>query len=306
MPMLATDAFRHEAVFYAGPEAFLDRVASFVEEGVANGEPVMVALEAPKLRALRRRLGAAAERVEFADMGDIGHNPACIIPAWRDFVAGRSGPMRGVGEPIWPGRTPDELVECQCHEALLNSAFAETAGFHLLCPYDSVHLDREVIEEAERSHPWVGATESARYRDDTAGPPQLAEPLPAAPGRPAEHRILWDTLSGIRSHVAEHARAAGVSEARTGDLVLAAHEVATNSVRHGGGEGILRVWHDRDTVICEVSDRGRLDKPLAGRARPALDSDAGWGLWLANQLCDLVQLRTLPDGSVVRLHLRAI
>src|SRR5215207_1078091 len=172
--MLATDAFRHEAVFYAGPEAFLDRVAPFVEEGVANGEPVMVALEAPKLRALKRRLGAAAEHVEWADMGDIGHNPACIIPAWRDFVAGRSGSMRGVGEPIWPGRTPDELVECQCHEALLNHAFADAEGFHLLCPYDSAHLDRDVIEEAERSHPWVGATESVRYREDREGPPQLS------------------------------------------------------------------------------------------------------------------------------------
>ena len=96
--------FRHEAVFYAGPEAFLDRVAPFVEEGVAAGEPVMVALEAPKLRALSERLGAAAERVELVDMGDVGHNPACIIPAWRDFVgrplrrrrcaasASRSGP----------------------------------------------------------------------------------------------------------------------------------------------------------------------------------------------------------------------
>jgi anti-sigma regulatory factor (Ser/Thr protein kinase) len=304
--MLATDAFRHEAVFYAGPEAFLDRLAPFVEEGLANGEPVMVALEAPKLRALQHRLGAAAERVEFADMGDIGHNPACIIPAWRDFVAGRSGPMRGVGEPIWPGRTPDELVECQCHEALLNTAFSGTDGFHLLCPYDSVHLDREVIEEAERSHPWVGAAESVRYRADHGLPPQLSEPLPPAPGEPAEHRILWDTLGSIRALVAEHAVQAGVSKLRAGDLVLATHEVATNSIRHGGGEGILRVWHDRDTVVCEVSDRGRLDKPLAGRARPALDSEGGWGLWLANQLCDLVQLRTLPGGSVVRLHLRAI
>ena len=35
------------------------------------------------------------------------------------------------------------------------------------------------------------------------------------------------------------------------------------------------------------------------------DDGGGWGLWLANQLCDLVQLRTLPDGNVVRLHLRA-
>ena len=116
---------------------------------------------------------------------------------------------------------------------------------------------------------------------------------------------MWDTLAGIRALVAEHARAAGVSELRAGDLVLATHEVATNSIRHGGGEGVLRVWHDRDTVICEVSDRGRLDEPLAGRARPELDADGGWGLWLANQLCDLVQLRALPDGNVVRLHLRA-
>jgi len=303
--MLATDAFRHEAVFYAGPEAFLDRVAPFVEEGVANGEPVMVALEAPKLRALKRRLGAAAEHVEWADMGDIGHNPACIIPAWRDFVAGRSGSMRGVGEPIWPGRTPDELVECQCHEALLNTAFEAADGFHLLCPYDSAHLGREVIEEAERSHPWLGTAENPHYRGHAGPPPQLSVALAPAPGTPPEHRIAPETLSGIRAIVAEHARAAGVSEARTGDLVLAAHEVASNSIRHGGGEGLLRVWHEDHTVICEISDQGLLDQPLAGRTRPELGVDGGWGLWLANQLCDLVQLRTLPGGAVVRLHLRA-
>jgi anti-sigma regulatory factor (Ser/Thr protein kinase) len=295
--------FRHEAVFYAGPEAFLDRVAPFVEEGVAAGEPVMVALEAPKLEALRHRLGAGADHVVFADMGDIGHNPACIIPAWTDFVAGRSGPLRGVGEPIWPARSPVELVECQCHEALLNTAFADASDFHLVCPYDSVHLSREVIAEAERSHPWVDAAQSARYRGADA-PPQLAEPLPPAPGSPAEHVIAWDRLPDIRALVAEHALSAGVSALRAGDLVLAAHEVATNSLRHGGGEGVLRVWHDRDTVICEVRDRGRLDKPLAGRVRPELGQTDGWGLWLANQLCDLVQLRTLPGGSVVRLHLR--
>ena len=303
--MLATDAFRHEAVFYAGSEGFLDRVAPFVEEGVANGEPVMVALEAPKLRALQRRLGATAEHVEWADMGDIGHNPACIIPAWRDFVAGRSGSMRGVGEPIWPSRTPDELVECQCHEALLNHAFDSTDGFHLLCPYDAAHLGRDVIEEAERSHPWVGAAENPHYRGHAQPPPQFSAPLPDAPGDTAQHRIAEETLPEIRAQVGEHARAAGISDARAGDLVLATHEVAANSIAHGGGEGLLRIWHEDHSVICEVSDGGRLEQPLAGRARPELDAEGGWGLWLANQLCDLVQLRTLPGGSVVRLHLRA-
>ena len=298
--------FRHEAVFYAGPEAFLDRVAPFVEEGVAAGEPVMVALEAPKLRALSERLGGAAERVELVDMGDVGHNPACIIPAWRDFVAGRSGPLRGVGEPIWPGRSPAELVECQCHEALLNHAFADTDGFHLVCPYDAAHLDRDVIEEAERSHPWVGAAESARYRGADGPPPQLCAPLPtrARRARPSTASRGRRSTASARSSPSTRARPASAPE-RAGDLVLATHEVATNSIRHGGGEGTLRVWHDDGMVICEVRDRGRIDQPLAGRARPALGhGQGGWGLWLANQLCDLVQLRTLPDGNVVRLHLR--
>ena len=240
-------------------------------------------------------------------MGDIGHNPACIIPAWRDFVAGRSGPMRGVGEPIWPGRTPDELVECQCHEALLNHAFADAEGFHLLCPYDSAHLGREVIEEAERTHPWVGAAESVRYRG-ARRPAAAALRAAAARARPPGRAPRsCGTRSPASARWSPSTRcAAGISEVRAGDLVLATHEVATNSIRHAGGEGVLRVWHDFDTVICEVSDRGRIDKPLAGRARPDLDGRrGGWGLWLANQLCDLVQLRTLPDGSVVRLHLRA-
>ena len=85
--------------------------------------------------------------------------------------------------------------------------------------------------------------------------------------------------------------------------MLAAHEIATNSVRHGGGRGILRVWREAETVICDVRDSGRIAaQPLVGRVRPQLGATGGWGLWLANQLCDLVQLRELPEGSVVRLH----
>ncbi len=48
----------------------------------------------------------------------LGSNPACIIPAWRRFLAewapdGR--PVRGIGEPIWVGRSEAELTECQLH-----------------------------------------------------------------------------------------------------------------------------------------------------------------------------------------------
>ena len=88
--------------------------------------------------------------------------------------------------------------------------------------------------------------------------------------------------------------------------MLSFHEIATNSLRHGGGHGHLRVWAEAGRLICEVRDHGRIARqPLVGRVRPAHGQSGGWGLWLANQLCDLVQLRELPEGSVVRLHQRA-
>lgn len=64
------------------------------------------------------------------------------------------------------------------------------------------------------------------------------------------------------------------------------------------------MWHDRESVICEVCDAGRIMDPLAGRRRPAKDPVGGRGLWIANQLCELVQVRTFLTGSVVRLHVR--
>jgi len=86
--------------------------------------------------------------------------------------------------------------------------------------------------------------------------------------------------------------------------VMAVNEAATNSLQHGGGSGTLRTWSEVDRVVCEVADRGRFAAPLAGRVRPGSDTAPGRGLWLANQLCDLVQVRTSRHGTTVRLHMR--
>ena len=82
------------------------------------------------------------------------------------------------------------------------------------------------------------------------------------------------------------------------------HEVAANSVAHGHGRGTLGVWHDHGCLVCEVRDRGRVEDPLVGRARPGLNGEGGRGLWIANQLCELVQLRSFATETVVRLHVR--
>jgi hypothetical protein len=63
---------------------------------------------------------------------------------------------------------------------------------------------------------------------------------------------------------------------------------------------------ESDAVICEIRDGGQLSNPLAGRERPGAQDLGGRGLWMANQLCDLVQLRTYDDGNAVRIHMRRL
>jgi anti-sigma regulatory factor (Ser/Thr protein kinase) len=305
--MPSAGAFRHEVMLYDSRETFVDGAAPFIRDAVAAREPIMVAIGAEKIELLRSRLGEDAEQVVFADMAELGTNPARIIPAWQEFVdahADLGRPMRGIGEPIWAERSPTELIECQCHEALLNVAFAAAGDFHLICPYDTTQLEDEVIAEAERSHPYVAGAPSTAYRGDHAVP-QFAAPLAEPPAVTLELEISSDSLADLRHLTEAEAERAGLTAQRIHDLVLSVHEIATNSVRHGGGRGVLRIWSEPDALVCEVRDSGRIaQQPLVGRVRPALGQAGGWGLWLANQLCDLVQLRELPHGSVVRLHQR--
>ena len=179
--------FRHEALLYAGEDGFLEGTLPFLRAGLEAGEPMLVAVGARKVGLLRGELGSAADAVGFVDMAQLGANPARIIPAWFEFAgdAAREGTaIRGIGEPIWAGRSAPELVECQRHEALLNLAFADRPAFRLLCPYDTSALPAEVIEEACRSHPHLVEDgverESPVARDLDAVAAPFDAPLPPA------------------------------------------------------------------------------------------------------------------------------
>ena len=86
--------------------------------------------------------------------------------------------------------------------------------------------------------------------------------------------------------------------------MLCVNEIAGNSLLHGGGSGVLRMWAEPSTLICEIADSGNIADPLVGRQSPSLERVGGRGLWLANQLCDLVQIRSGGSGTVIRLHVR--
>jgi anti-sigma regulatory factor (Ser/Thr protein kinase) len=303
------ESYRHEAFFYSDDDEFMDGTLGFIQEAVADDEPILVVLAADRIDALRGELRDSADRVDFADMGEIGGNPARIIPAWQDFLVEHARPgrrVRGIGEPIWAARRADELAECHRHEALLNIAFTDPE-FWLLCPYDTQALDEAVIDEARRTHPFLRnghtSAQSAGFRGNTAIARPFDWPLsePDAPTRTLAFER--PNLRAVRALVEASASEAGLSEQRTADLALAAYELSTNSVQHGGGQGTLRVWFADGDVVCEVRDAGQITDPMVGRVRPSTGADGGRGMWLANQLCDLVQLRSFADETVTRLHM---
>jgi anti-sigma regulatory factor (Ser/Thr protein kinase) len=302
--------YRHEALFYAGADDLLAQIVPFIRDGIAAQEPTLVVLDKAKISALRRELGAEANAAVFIDMSVVGVNPARILPMWQDFVQehGRDGrQIRGIGEPIWAGRGAAELAECHRHEELLNLAFGDPS-FALLCPYDIEQLGADVIERARQTHPFAREGGATRASPSFRGAEAIAEPFeePLAPPPPDTPVLAFGVanLAAARSWVATQAASVGLPSDQTSDLLLAFNEIATNSVVHGVGDGIVSVWSRDGAVVCEIRDAGSMHNPLADRARPTPHATGGRGLWIANQLCDLVQLRTSAIGTVVRLQLR--
>jgi anti-sigma regulatory factor (Ser/Thr protein kinase) len=301
-------SYQHEAFMYRDEDEFLAGTVDFVLDAVALRQPVMVALIKPRLQLLTEALGRAADQVILVDMGELGGNPARIIPAWLSFVEQHGGldkPVRGIGEPQWAGRRPEEAIECQLHEGLLNVAVDPDIPLWLRCPYDVSALTPPLIDAALHSHPAL--VERGAFRGSTSyGGLDHVESVfrselpPAPPGTDA-FAFAGADLVRLRVHVAQRAAEAGLDRQRALDLAHAVSEIAANSVRHGGGRGELLTWVQPGALVCEVSDRGRLSNPMVGRRIPRPEADKGRGLWLANQLSDLIQIRSTPKGTAARV-----
>ena len=279
----------------------------FIEDGLDAGEPVMVAADPGAHDVGAGRPGRARGRGQVRRHGPARPNPARIIPAWQEFLDRTTDgrPVRGIGEPIWPGRRPEELIECQLHEALLNVAVDPEIPFWLICPYDAENLSPEVIEEAHRSHPVLveadsypgsGQLRRATPRRLACSAAELEEPAPRT------FEITFDPadIDGLEQLVMAELLAAGLAAEPASHLATAIDRLAVCSLNRGAGVGRVRLWRQPDAFVCEVADDTVVHDLLLGRRVPFGEEHDG--LWLANQLCDLVQLRSTATGTTVRVH----
>jgi anti-sigma regulatory factor (Ser/Thr protein kinase) len=304
-PVAAGTRFRHVGFFYRTEDDYATTVTDFLRAAMAAGEAAFAAVSPAKASLIRDALGTDTRDVEFADMTTLGRNPGRIIPQVLAFISGHARHIRYVSEPIWAGRGPAAIREATKHEALINLAFAH-ADAEILCPYDIAELDPAVIADARRTHPVLLSSGRRRMSPEYTVPSDLLTsrslPLPVPTGDAMYHTYRTD-LSLVRALVLQHARAAGLTESRASDLVLAVSEVAANTLRYTRSPGTLTLWHDDAEVVCEIHDEGTITDPLVGRRRPPADASGGHGLWLVHQVCDLVELNSDASGTTIRMHM---
>ncbi|MFM9500265.1 anti-sigma factor RsbA family regulatory protein [Streptomyces galilaeus] len=301
------EAFAHPALFYRTEQEYTRQTVAFLREGLVNGEPMAVAVPGPNLQLIKAGLGGDAEGILFLDMTEAGRNPGRIIPkVLREFAdAHATGRVRIIGEPIWAGRSAVEYPACAQHEALINAAF-EGRAVTILCPYDEVRLDAEVIADAKVTHPTVisgdgceSVSDAYDWRAVVDRYNQVLAPAPDA----ASFSYGGEDLPAVRQFALAQAMRLGMAGERLMDVELAVAELSTNSVVHGGGHGTLAVWAEQGQLVCEVRDAGRLTDPLAGRRPPERGQLGGRGLMLVHYVADLVRVHTGDDGTTVRFYL---
>lgn len=307
MPEAATAGrLRHVVFFYQGVADYQAAIAGFVRAGLASKEPVFVAVPQPGA-AVPDWPGGRSALVTVTDMAQLGRNPARLIEALRSFAERHRGRRpRIVTESVWPGRTAAEMCEAARIDALIDTALTGLEAT-LVCPYDAAGLPPAALADATRAHQWRLESDAMVLSPDYSGRDtapaacrlRLTEPPPGA------QRVRYRTdLRPVRTMVTAACERAGLSAMRTTDMTLAVSELAANTLQHTRAGGVAQAWQEAGELVCQVNDSGFISDPLAGFLQPQPDQPGGHGLWLVNQICDLVEVRSNQSGTVIRLHMR--
>ena len=216
--------------------------------------------------------------------------------------------LRVVAEQDLSVRSPAEIRDYRRLEAMVNVVFRDHP-LTLLCPYDANALSTELFDISRQTHVSVMDATGSRPNEQFCDPAAVLHGLSSVTAAPASAAALRcdgpADVSAARRFVRENASRVGLGEDATDDLVLAVTEVLTNALTHGQPPRRLHLYDAGPTWVCHVHDSGAgPGDPFAGYAPPALPSDHGYGLWLARQLCDAVDVGVDATGTHVLLHTR--
>jgi anti-sigma regulatory factor (Ser/Thr protein kinase) len=301
---LGQSTLAHQAFLYGSPDEFVAAMAPFARAGLECGDAVFAATNGPNIAALREELGDEAERVRLEDTTEWMVRPYERLQAFKRMVAelepGQS--LSAMGEPVWVG-TSAVIRQWARYESIINLALAD-APMRFVCLYDSATLPDDILRYAVQTHPERVAGDGGAVTCEHFVPP--GEFVAGTPTSRADDALEVSLdLPALRRLLADYGSDLGEPEARVDEIVLAASEVATNALRHAGRDGSeVGLWSDDDEIVCQIRDRGDWKSdPLAGWLPPEAGSPSGWGLPIARQLSDAVEIvHADGGGTTISLH----
>ncbi|XVQ15298.1 anti-sigma factor RsbA family regulatory protein [Spirillospora sp. CA-255316] len=303
----AAGALLHQGSIYRSDAEFLAMALPFVRQGLAAGDPVLVTTTAANLELINTALGDRAAEVDYAETAYFGRRPPQRVAAFHRYwrrARERGGRVRILAEPVWTGRAERDVRAWQRMESGLNVALAGT-GLWMICPYDARVLPAGIVAEARRTHPSMAEGPETRDCPEYADPVAYARgldaaPLPAPPDGVPEFVFAGD-LRPLRRFVAGRAAALGAPAPL--DAAVAAAETGTYLMQVGGPARV-RMWPSPGALVCDFrQESGRIPDPFIGFRPPGLRARPGDELWLARQLCERLEIRSVGDGCTVRLYL---
>jgi anti-sigma regulatory factor (Ser/Thr protein kinase) len=297
----------HRACFYDSAAELTRAVEPIVRAGLRGGDVVFAAAKPATLEALRDLLGDEAGHVELHDGGEWCARPWERLGAIREMLASLPDgtTLYVLGEPPWGG-SDAAVREWARFESIVNLALAG-APVVSVCLYDERELPDEILRHGRRTHPERLAYGTVSRCEDFVPPaelvPALALPVEGIPFDGIRELTLNGNQHAFRAALTRAATELGVPRERLEQVVVAVNEVATNALLHGRPPLRARCWAAGGDFVCEIVDSGPgLTDPLAGWLLPATPSEGGWGLSIARQLCDAVEIAPEGEGTRVTLH----
>jgi transcriptional regulator with XRE-family HTH domain len=163
-PVTPTAMLDHEALIYASEQELLGSALPFLERGIEASEAVLCVTTRTNIDVLRSNLGREANRAKFVESEAWLRTPVSALNAFRSFIEDGTSSgapwVRILGEPIWAGRSDEDVRVWSQYESLLNLVFA-SLPVSVLCPYDGRAVDPQVANTARLTHPRVIAGDEA-------------------------------------------------------------------------------------------------------------------------------------------------
>ena len=310
-PSAATDrsGFLHELVLHSSTEEMLEFIVPFVQDGVAAGEPTLLAVRPETAEAVLGAVGASPYLVVLPAIGQPGRAASDLRATdalLNDYSAKTSRARVLNQEPTVPG---SHWHEWRRLEAIVNLALRDHQAW-AVCVYDRHALTLDRVEDLRATHPliWSGGKHlrNARYLDPVnfIGKHMDAPPDPVEELTPSTE-FLNPSPATARAAVADFTTQARLLAPDSENLVIATSEVVANAIVHGRPPIVLRLWTQPGRVTVTVTDIGNgPTDPFVGllpAGHPGQEpGEPGLGLWISHQLVDITHRRH-SGGYTVRL-----